>query len=241
MGEARKPQPVPSASANNGVDERRDGGLTDPAKSQGRERDTKLGGRNICVEMIENIDEALCGGIAFGGQALDARAADAYKSELGCNEKPVRGHKHDNAQDLDDGERPRVHNFCVLKEKQDAATGRIVHAEKHSPTGDFQSITHVFYNLASTFYDLLAMRAAFILLLIVPLLSLYGCRPAAPPISVSNKPVTADDTAAMKPLGEMSWTDQDGRVQKLSDLKGKAVILDFGRHIARRASRRSHI
>ncbi|MBK8466721.1 MAG: TlpA family protein disulfide reductase [Chloracidobacterium sp.] len=31
----------------------------------------------------------------------------------------------------------------------------------------------------------------------------------------------------MKPLSEMSWTDAEQRVQKLSDLKGKAVILDF--------------
>lgn len=30
-----------------------------------------------------------------------------------------------------------------------------------------------------------------------------------------------------KPLGEMSWTLEDERVQKLADLKGKAVILDF--------------
>lgn len=30
-----------------------------------------------------------------------------------------------------------------------------------------------------------------------------------------------------KPLADMSWTLTDERVQKLSDLKGKAVILDF--------------
>ena len=30
-----------------------------------------------------------------------------------------------------------------------------------------------------------------------------------------------------KPIGEMSWTDSNDRVQKVSDLKGKAVILDF--------------
>ena len=30
-----------------------------------------------------------------------------------------------------------------------------------------------------------------------------------------------------KPMGEMSWTDSNDRVQKVSDLKGKAVILDF--------------
>ena len=31
----------------------------------------------------------------------------------------------------------------------------------------------------------------------------------------------------MKPISEMSWTDAEQRVQKLSDLNGKAVILDF--------------
>ena len=31
----------------------------------------------------------------------------------------------------------------------------------------------------------------------------------------------------MKPISEMSWIDSEQRVQKLSDLSGKAVILDF--------------
>jgi cytochrome c biogenesis protein CcmG/thiol:disulfide interchange protein DsbE len=31
----------------------------------------------------------------------------------------------------------------------------------------------------------------------------------------------------MKPISEMSWTDSEQHVQKLSDLTGKAVILDF--------------
>jgi thiol-disulfide isomerase/thioredoxin len=31
----------------------------------------------------------------------------------------------------------------------------------------------------------------------------------------------------LKPFSQMSWTDQQQRVQKLSDLAGKAVILDF--------------
>jgi thiol-disulfide isomerase/thioredoxin len=31
----------------------------------------------------------------------------------------------------------------------------------------------------------------------------------------------------MKPLTEMSWTKEDDRVEKLGDLKGKVVLLDF--------------
>ena len=61
-----------------------------------------------------------------------------------------------------------------------------------------------------------------------------ACRPAAPPIAVSNRPISINGrrttNAALppsKPLTEMKWTDSNDRVQKLSDLNGKAVILDF--------------
>lgn len=62
----------------------------------------------------------------------------------------------------------------------------------------------------------------------------WACRPAAAPVSVSNQPVSINDrwianvaAAPSKPLTSMSWTSSDDRVQKLSDLNGKAVILDF--------------
>ncbi|MBX3299884.1 MAG: TlpA family protein disulfide reductase [Acidobacteria bacterium] len=61
-----------------------------------------------------------------------------------------------------------------------------------------------------------------------------GCRPAAAPVSVSNRPVSINDRPTTnvprppsKPLTEMSWTFDDDRVQKLADLRGKVVILDF--------------
>ena len=61
-----------------------------------------------------------------------------------------------------------------------------------------------------------------------------GCRPAAAPVSVSNKPVAVNGVRAKdaesnptKPVGEMNWTTFDGQVQKLKDHNGKAVILDF--------------
>ena len=77
------------------------------------------------------------------------------------------------------------------------------------------------------------MRRSFLLLSILIFLS--GCRPAAPPVSVDNKPVSVNGVPARdaqsqptKPVGEMSWTDRvDGNVQKVKDLKGKVVILDF--------------
>jgi len=62
-----------------------------------------------------------------------------------------------------------------------------------------------------------------------------SCRPAAAPVSVGNKPVSVNGVPARdaqsqptKPVGEMAWTDRiDGNVQKVKDLKGKVVILDF--------------
>lgn len=61
-----------------------------------------------------------------------------------------------------------------------------------------------------------------------------ACRPAATPVSVSNRPVSINDRPTTnlpippaKPFGEMSWVTDDDRVQKLGDLNGKAVILDF--------------
>ncbi len=65
-------------------------------------------------------------------------------------------------------------------------------------------------------------------------LLILACRPAAAPVAVSNQPVSINDRPTTnlplppsKPITEMSWTDANDRVQKLSNLTGKAVILDF--------------
>jgi cytochrome c-type biogenesis protein len=65
-------------------------------------------------------------------------------------------------------------------------------------------------------------------------LTIAGCRPAAAPISVGNKPISVNGVQApdaqpqpLKPVTEMSWTGFEGNVQKLKDLNGKVVILDF--------------
>lgn len=57
---------------------------------------------------------------------------------------------------------------------------------------------------------------------------------AAPPVSVSNKPVAVNDRPlkdapgrTLKPVAEMNWTTFEGPVQKLKDFQGKVVILDF--------------
>lgn len=78
------------------------------------------------------------------------------------------------------------------------------------------------------------MRVVFLLLLAI-LAVVSACRPAAAPVSVSDKPVSINDRRttgapqpqASKPLAEMSWTDQNERVHKIADFKGKALVLDF--------------
>jgi thiol-disulfide isomerase/thioredoxin len=72
------------------------------------------------------------------------------------------------------------------------------------------------------------------LVLLICLALLGACRPAAAPVSVGNKPISVNGVPAkdaqsqpLKPVGEMSWTGFEGNVQKLKDLNGKVVILDF--------------
>ncbi|MEP6787038.1 MAG: TlpA disulfide reductase family protein [Acidobacteriota bacterium] len=47
------------------------------------------------------------------------------------------------------------------------------------------------------------------------------------PVSVNDRPTGVAPAAPSKPFAEMSWTNSQSTVQKLGDLKGKAVILDF--------------
>ena len=71
-------------------------------------------------------------------------------------------------------------------------------------------------------------------LIIAAVILAAGCRPAAAPVAVGNKPVSVNgvpvkDAQAqpLKPVTEMSWTGFEGNVQKLKDLNGKVVLLDF--------------
>ena len=73
-----------------------------------------------------------------------------------------------------------------------------------------------------------------ILLLLPAIVFAVSCRPAAAPVSVGNKPVSVNGVPApdaqsqpLKPVTEMSWTGFQGNVQKLKDLEGKVVVLDF--------------
>ncbi len=61
-----------------------------------------------------------------------------------------------------------------------------------------------------------------------------ACRPAATPVSVSNKPISINNIPQTnlplppgKNIENLGWTLFDGRAQKLGDYKGKVVVLDF--------------
>jgi thiol-disulfide isomerase/thioredoxin len=75
-----------------------------------------------------------------------------------------------------------------------------------------------FYFLLFTFYFLLAL----------------ACRPAAAPVSVSNKPISINNIPQTnlplppsKKVENLGWTLFDGNAQTLGEYKGKVVVLDF--------------
>ncbi|MGQ0541632.1 MAG: TlpA family protein disulfide reductase [Blastocatellia bacterium] len=78
------------------------------------------------------------------------------------------------------------------------------------------------------------MKYVFFLLFTFYFLLTIGCRSAATPVAVGNKPVSINDVPSkdapgrpLKPVAEMSWTSFDGNVSKLKDFQDKVVILDF--------------
>lgn len=74
----------------------------------------------------------------------------------------------------------------------------------------------------------------FVFLLLAFAALLAACRPAAPPVSVSNRPIIVNGVpqtnVPMPPAGNLEdfgWTLFDGRRQPVKDFKGKVLILDF--------------
>jgi thiol-disulfide isomerase/thioredoxin len=75
-----------------------------------------------------------------------------------------------------------------------------------------------FYFLLFTFYFLLAL----------------ACRPAAAPVSVSDKPISINNIPQtnlplppIRNIENLGWTLFDGQAQKFGEYKGKVVVLDF--------------
>ncbi len=101
-------------------------------------------------------------------------------------------------------------------------------------------MTIFFYNLPFTIYHLLFMKLFAFLLFTFYFLLTIGCRPAAAPVAISNKPVSVNDVPQTsqpmpptKPIEEMTWAVMDaktalqGNVYNLKNFQGKVVILDF--------------
>lgn len=84
-----------------------------------------------------------------------------------------------------------------------------------------------------------AMRFFYFCFFCAAFATLAACHAAKPvsvsqnPVSINDRPTTNQPLPPSKPLGEMSWTifdgktNADGSEQKLKNLQGKAVILDF--------------
>lgn len=98
----------------------------------------------------------------------------------------------------------------------------------------------VIYHLPFTFYESFFMKVFALILFSCAVFLSAACRPAAAPVSIANKPISINDVPQKgvpmppsKPVGEMSWTildgktNADGNEQKLKDLTGKVVVLDF--------------
>lgn len=77
------------------------------------------------------------------------------------------------------------------------------------------------------------MRNVTFLLLLCSIALFAGCKPAAPtivsnqPVSINRIPQTNAPLPPSKPIEQMYWATFAGPTQKMEELKGKAVILDF--------------
>ena len=78
------------------------------------------------------------------------------------------------------------------------------------------------------------MKVFYFLLFTFPFLLCAACRPAAAPVSVSNKPVSINNIPQTnlplppaKNIENLGWTLFNGQRSKLSDFRGKVIVLDF--------------
>lgn len=80
-----------------GFDEGRDCGLTDPAQSQGGERNAELADRQIAVEVLEGVLNDPGAGFPLLDEGVHPRGANLHEREL-------RGHEHAVHHDEEEGE-----------------------------------------------------------------------------------------------------------------------------------------
>ena len=74
------------------------GRLAHPAQSQAGHGDAELGGREVGVEVLDDVLGHVGAASAFGGQLRDARAAHLDDGELGRHEERVEQHEHEDAR-----------------------------------------------------------------------------------------------------------------------------------------------
>jgi len=78
------------------------------------------------------------------------------------------------------------------------------------------------------------MKLFYLLLFTIYLLICVGCRFAASPISVSNQPISINNVPqtnlplpSSNDIEKLGWKTSGGEEKKLSDYRGKVVVLDF--------------
>lgn len=79
------------------------------------------------------------------------------------------------------------------------------------------------------------MRFIYLLIITGSILFAAACRPAAPPVSISESPISNNRMPRLnlpmpptKPLEKLGWTGlSDGKSEIMDDYKGKVLILDF--------------
>ncbi len=83
-------------------------------------------------------------------------------------------------------------------------------------------------------YKLNLMKLFYLLVFTVYLLICVSCRSAASPISVSNQPISINNVPqtnlplpSNKDIEKLGWKTSSGEEKKISDYRGKVVVLDF--------------
>lgn len=78
------------------------------------------------------------------------------------------------------------------------------------------------------------MKSFYLLLFIFHFSLFVGCRSAASPISVSNKPVSINNVPqdnlplpSARDIEKLGWKTADGKEKKLFEYRGKVLVLDF--------------
>ncbi len=99
---------------------------------------------------------------------------------------------------------------------------------------NFSLFVFQFKVLATILCKINLMRSFYLLPFIFYLLLSAACRPAAAPVSVSNKPISINNISQAnlplpsdKDIEKLGWRTSNGEEKKLSDYRGKVLVLDF--------------